>query len=82
MKTHYSTRQAAAKIGVSFRTLNRWIATGAIKASQGIPLTNGGYLWLWTDSDVAKGLKVKTTLKPGRKSKSTDSTKQEKGPRK
>ena len=72
MKT-YSTRQAAKKTGVSFRTFNRWIALGKIEASQGIPLTNGGRLWLWSDPDIAKARKVKAEQHPGRKPKSPNS---------
>ncbi len=68
MKT-YSTRQAAKKIGISFRTINRWVALGTIKPSQGIPFGNNQTLWLWNDADIAKGRKLKSTLKPGRKPK-------------
>jgi len=42
----YSTRQAAAKMRVSFRTLNRWLADGRIKPSTAIKLPNGPTLWL------------------------------------
>jgi hypothetical protein len=77
-----STRQAAKKIGVGFRTLNRWLADGLIEASQGIPLTNGGCLWLWSDADIARGRTIKGTLKPGRKPKSATNTKPKKGARK
>ena len=35
-KKTYSTRQAAAKMRVSFRTLNRWLADAKIKASTAI----------------------------------------------
>ena len=31
MKKTYSTQTAAAKIGVSFRTLNRWLARELIR---------------------------------------------------
>jgi hypothetical protein len=68
MKT-YSTRQAAAKMRVSFRTLNRWLALGLIRPSQGIPFGNGQTLWLWTDADIAKGRKVKAAQKTGPKPK-------------
>ena len=67
MKKTYTTSMAAKKIGVSFRTLNRWIALGKIKASQGIPLADGRKLWVWTDADIAKGHKVKAVQKPGPK---------------
>ena len=67
MKKTYSTERAAAKIGVSFRTLNRWLALGKIRPSQGITLSDGRTLWRWTDADIAKGRKVKAAQKPGPK---------------
>lgn len=67
MKKTYSTRLAAARMGVSLRTLNRWLALGNIRASQAIPLEGGRTLWRWTDADIAKGKKVKATQKPGPK---------------
>jgi predicted site-specific integrase-resolvase len=69
MKKSYSTAQAAAKIGVGFRTLNRWLARGLIRPSTAIKMPNGRTLWLWTDADIAEGRKVKATLKPGPKPK-------------
>ena len=67
MKKTYSTRSAAAKIGVSFRTLNRWLALGKIKPSGAISMPGGNTLWLWTDADIARGRKVKAAQKPGPK---------------
>jgi predicted site-specific integrase-resolvase len=66
-KKTYSTRQAAAKMRVSFRTLNRWLAAGKIKPSTAIKMPNGRTLWLWNEADIAKGLKVKAAQKPGPK---------------
>ena len=63
----YSTRQAAAKMRVSFRTLNRWLADGKIKPSTAIKMPTGRTLWLWTDRDIAKGRKVKAAQRPGPK---------------
>jgi hypothetical protein len=64
-KTYYSTEVAAKRIGVSFRTLNRWLAQEKIKPSVGIPFSDGRILWRWTDADIAKGRKVKAAQKPG-----------------
>jgi transposase len=61
----YSTRQAAAKMRVSFRTLNRWLADGKIKASTAIKMPNGRTLWLWREADIAKGRRLKAELRPG-----------------
>jgi hypothetical protein len=66
-KRTYSTRQAAAKMRVSFRTLNRWLADGKIKPSTAIKMPNGRTLWLWNDRDIARGRKVKAAQKPGPK---------------
>ena len=68
-KKTYSTPQAAKKIGVSFRTLNRWLNIGKIRPSDGIPFSDGRMLWRWTDADIAKGRKVKAAQKPGPKPK-------------
>jgi predicted site-specific integrase-resolvase len=69
MKKTYSTEVAAKRIGVSFRTLNRWLALGKIQPSVGIPFSDGRKLWRWTDADLAKGRKVKIAQKPGRKAR-------------
>jgi DNA-binding transcriptional MerR regulator len=69
MKKTYSTQRAAAKIGVSFRTLNRWLARGLIRPSQAIPIGGGRTLWRWTDADIARGRKVNAAQKPGPKAK-------------
>ena len=69
MKKTYSNQRAAAKIGVSFRTLNRWLALGLIRPSQAIPIGGGRTLWRWTDADIARGRKVKAAQKPGPKAK-------------
>jgi predicted site-specific integrase-resolvase len=69
MKKTYSTEAAAKRIGVSFRTLNRWLAQGKIRPSIGIPLSDGRKLWRWSAADLAKGRKVKAAQKPGRKAR-------------
>ena len=67
MKKTYSTQRAAALIGVSFRTLNRWLALGKIRPSEGITLSDDRILWRWTDADIARGRKVKAAQRPGPK---------------
>lgn len=69
MKKTYSTQQAAGKIGVGFRTLNRWLSDGLIRTSIAVPMGGGRTLWRWTEADIAKGRKVKAGLKPGPKAK-------------
>jgi hypothetical protein len=67
VKKTYSTKQAAAKIGVGFRSLNRWLALELVRPSMPIPIGGGRTLWRWTDADIAAGRKVKATQKPGPK---------------
>jgi hypothetical protein len=67
MQKTYSTKGAASKIGVSLRTLNRWLALGKIRPSQQLPYGDDRILWRWTDADIAKGRMVKAAQKPGRK---------------
>jgi predicted site-specific integrase-resolvase len=69
VKKTYSTKSAAANIGVSFRTLNRWLALGKIKPSTAIKMPGGRILWLWNNADIARGRKVKAAQKPGLKAK-------------
>ena len=68
-KKTYGTRQAAAKMRVSFRTLNRWLADSKIKPSTAIKMPTGRTLWLWREADIAKGRKLKAQLRPGPKPK-------------
>jgi predicted site-specific integrase-resolvase len=67
MKKTYSTEAAAKRIGVSFRTLNRWLSLGKIRPSLAIPFKDGRKLWRWTDAEIAKAKKVKAAQKPGPK---------------
>jgi len=69
MKKTYSTRQAAEKIGIGFRSLNRWLALELVRPSIAVPMDGGRTLWRWTDADIAKGRKVKAAQKPGPKGK-------------
>ena len=69
MKKTYSTQQAARKMGVSFRTLNRWLALELIRPSMAIPMDGGRTLWRWTDADIVRGRKVKAKQHPGPKPK-------------
>jgi predicted site-specific integrase-resolvase len=67
MKKTFSTETAAKRIGVSFRTLNRWLALGKIRPSLAVPLAGGRTLWRWVDADITRGRKVRATQKPGPK---------------
>ncbi len=67
MKKTWSTQQAAKKMGVSFRTLNRWLFLELIRPSMSFPIGGGRTLWRWSEADISKGRKIKATLKPGPK---------------
>jgi hypothetical protein len=67
VKKTWSTQQAARRMGVSFRTLNRWLFLELIRPSVAVPMGGGRTLWRWTDADIARGRKVKATQKPGPK---------------
>jgi predicted site-specific integrase-resolvase len=69
MKKTISTQQAAKKMGVSFRTLNRWLFRGLIRPSLEFAIGGGRTLWRWTDADIVRGRKVKAAQKPGPKAK-------------
>ncbi len=49
----YTTREAAAAVGITRVTLQRWIAKGKLKAPKP-RLRNGVGLRLWTQPDVAR----------------------------
>jgi hypothetical protein len=67
MKKTWSTQQAAKKMGVSFRTLNRWLFRGLIRPSLEFAIGGGRTLWRWTDADILRGRKVKARQRPGPK---------------
>jgi hypothetical protein len=64
--SEYSTREAAKKLGVSFTSLNRYIAARKVPLP---PLTHVGgvRIRLWSDKDIAKVRAVLPALKNGRK---------------
>lgn len=67
MKKTYSTSEAAKKIGISLRTVNRWLARGKIKPSVAVPMGGERTLWRWSEGDIAKARKIDST--PGPKPK-------------
>jgi predicted site-specific integrase-resolvase len=64
MKKTYGTREAAARIGVALRTVNRWLADGKIKPSVSVPMGGGRTLWRWSNADIAKARKIDSTPGP------------------
>ena len=64
MKRTYSTSEAAKKIGVSLRTINRWLAGGKIKPFVAVPMGGGRTLWRWSEADIARARKIDSTPGP------------------
>jgi hypothetical protein len=66
-KKTYSTRQAALKVGISLRSLNRWLARGLLRPAIAVPMDGERTLWRWTETDLSKARKVKAAQRPGPK---------------
>jgi predicted site-specific integrase-resolvase len=60
MKRTYSTQQVAREVGIHWMTLHRWLNSGAVRPSVGVPM-NGRTLWRWTDTDVERVRRYKET---------------------
>ncbi len=54
----YSSRQVAASVGISYRTLFRWYSDGKVAPSQVLRL-DGRKLLRWTSADVERVRKWK-----------------------
>src|SRR5215472_9245677 len=64
----YSTRQAAARLGISHSVLSKYIVTGKIPAPRSA--TAGGMtIHLWTDEDIEKVRRLLPKIKNGRKTR-------------
>jgi len=61
----FSTKQVAAKIGISRQTLYSWIESGIIDA----PAVIRPGVRLWTEDDIANAAKAKGKLRRGPKRK-------------
>ena len=64
----YSTREAAQKLGLDFRTMQRHIADGKIPAP---PVQNlgGGKFRVWTDEDIENVRQLLPKIANGRKTR-------------
>jgi predicted DNA-binding transcriptional regulator AlpA len=65
---NYSTREAAEKLGISWATLNKFIALKQIPRPP-VTRVGGVRVRLWTDSDIAKARKVLPKIQNGRKTR-------------
>jgi len=63
----YTTRQAAAKIGISHISLTRYIAAKKIPAPK--VQRFGGKFRVWTDEDIERVRKLLLKIKNGRKTR-------------
>ena len=69
MKSRYSTRQAAEKLGIAPVTL-QWHVAKKTFAVPRLSKVGGVSVRLWSDADIKRAKKVLATLKPGPKKKS------------
>jgi predicted site-specific integrase-resolvase len=56
-----NTKQAAAAVGISLMTLQRWIAGEKIQAPA-LQIRNGRAVRLWNESDMARLRRVKQAI--------------------
>jgi predicted DNA-binding transcriptional regulator AlpA len=64
----YSTRQAAAKLGLTPKTLSRYIAAGKVPAPQ-IMKVGSASLHGWTDTDIERVRALLPKIANGRKTR-------------
>jgi hypothetical protein len=64
----YSTRQAAEKLGIAFRSLNRYVATRKVPAPA-LTQVGGVKVRLWADRDIGKVRKLLPKIANGRKTR-------------
>jgi predicted DNA-binding transcriptional regulator AlpA len=73
----FSTRQAAAKLGITHATLSRYITAGKLPEPKSA--TAGGMtIHLWTEEDIERVRQLLPTLKNGRKTRYQKQKKQAK----
>lgn len=61
----YSTREAAKKLGISFPTINRYIADKKIPLPPLVKV-GGVTVRLWSDADIERVRQILPTIKNGR----------------
>ena len=63
---HFSTRDAARKLGIPMSRLSRYISTGKVPAPKAVSC-GGMTLHLWTEPEIEKVRTLLPKLKNGRK---------------
>lgn len=64
----YSSRQAAAKLGISDAALSKYVLTGKIPAPESAR-SGGIKVYFWTDEDIERTRKLLPKIKNGRKTR-------------
>lgn len=64
----YSTREAARKLGLDWRTIQRYIAAGKIPVPP-VEVIGGGKLRIWKIQDIERVRKLLPKIKNGRKTR-------------
>lgn len=77
MKSQYSTREAAEKLGIALVTLQGHAKRGTVTAPP-VAKVGGITVRLWTDADLKVVRKELASIKPGRKKKIVEDSHKEK----
>jgi predicted DNA-binding transcriptional regulator AlpA len=64
----YSTREAAKKLGISFTSMNRYIAEKKLPVPK-VQRFGGGQLRIWTDADIEHVRQILPKMANGRKTR-------------
>jgi predicted transcriptional regulator len=64
----YSTREAAKMLGISFTSMNRYIAEKKLPVPK-VQRFGGGQLRIWTDADIEHARQVLPKIANGRKTR-------------
>jgi len=71
----YSSREAAKKLGISFTSLNRYIARKKIPVPE-VRQLGGGQFRIWTDGDIERVRALLPKIANGRKTRYSQPKKQ------
>ena len=64
----FSSREAAKKLGISFTSLNRYIAQNKIPAPE-VQGFGGGQLRIWSEKDIQRVREILPKIENGRKTR-------------
>jgi predicted DNA-binding transcriptional regulator AlpA len=72
---HYSSREAAKKLGISFTSLNRYIAEKKLPVPE-VQRLGGGQFRIWRDEDIERVRALLPKIANGRKTRYSKRKKQ------